>query len=225
MPRGPDEREGYCARHSRRSADRTALYSAISEDCFVKHFMRSDMPKQGSRTLSFRITFHVPFVGRCAGSTIRNRMPKGNWSWCWKARSMMSSWTSERDLPPSGSGRGLNLSADNSRQLYVPPGCAHGFCVTSDQAAVLYKCTEFYSPKDERGIIWNDPGSRHLVAGARPRCSRRRTKRTGPWQRRKPNCLSIGHRPVDPARSTGLSYSARKNAGRCVLRSMLHIPS
>jgi dTDP-4-dehydrorhamnose 3,5-epimerase len=59
--------------------------------------------------------------------------------------------------PTFGKWQGFELSADNYRQLYVPPGCAHGFCVTSDQAAVLYKCTEFYSPKDERGIIWNDP--------------------------------------------------------------------
>jgi len=62
-----------------------------------------------------------------------------------------------RGSPTFGKWHGLELSADNTRQLYVPPGCAHGFCVTSEQAAFLYKCTDFYSPKDERGIIWNDP--------------------------------------------------------------------
>jgi dTDP-4-dehydrorhamnose 3,5-epimerase len=62
-----------------------------------------------------------------------------------------------RGSPAFGQWRGVDLSSDNNRQLYVPPGCAHGFCVTSGQAAVLYKCTEFYSPPDERGIIWNDP--------------------------------------------------------------------
>ena len=62
-----------------------------------------------------------------------------------------------RGSPTFGTWHGVELSADNSRQLYVPPGCAHGFCVTSEQAAFLYKCTDFYSPKDERGIIWNDP--------------------------------------------------------------------
>jgi dTDP-4-dehydrorhamnose 3,5-epimerase len=56
-----------------------------------------------------------------------------------------------------GRWQGVELSADNYRQLYVPAGCAHGFCVTSAQAAFVYKCTEFYSPPDERGIIWNDP--------------------------------------------------------------------
>lgn len=49
------------------------------------------------------------------------------------------------------------LSADNHRQLYVPPGFAHGFCVTSDSALFAYKCTDFYHPEHELGIAWDDP--------------------------------------------------------------------
>jgi dTDP-4-dehydrorhamnose 3,5-epimerase len=52
---------------------------------------------------------------------------------------------------------GVELSGENKRQLYIPPGFAHGFCVLSDTADVLYKCTDVYAPQDERGIIWNDP--------------------------------------------------------------------
>lgn len=52
---------------------------------------------------------------------------------------------------------GVELSAGNVRQIYVPPGYAHGFCVTSDVAQVEYKCTAFYDAADERGIAWNDP--------------------------------------------------------------------
>lgn len=52
---------------------------------------------------------------------------------------------------------GVELSADNFRQLYVPPGFAHGFCVLSDIAEVEYKCTEFYAPDDEMTLLWNDP--------------------------------------------------------------------
>jgi dTDP-4-dehydrorhamnose 3,5-epimerase len=49
------------------------------------------------------------------------------------------------------------LSAENFRQLYVPAGCAHGFCVVSDRAQVEYKCTALYDPNDEVGIAYNDP--------------------------------------------------------------------
>ena len=54
-------------------------------------------------------------------------------------------WTAER------------LSADNFKQLYIPPGFAHGFCVVSDRAQVQYKCTELYDPADEVGVAYNDP--------------------------------------------------------------------
>jgi dTDP-4-dehydrorhamnose 3,5-epimerase len=48
------------------------------------------------------------------------------------------------------------LSAENHRQLYVPPGFSHGFAVTSETATVLYKVTDYYCPGDEYGILWND---------------------------------------------------------------------
>ena len=59
--------------------------------------------------------------------------------------------------PTFGKWVGYRLSKENRLQMYVPAGFAHGFCVTSDTAEVLYKCTDYYSPQDERGIIWNDP--------------------------------------------------------------------
>jgi dTDP-4-dehydrorhamnose 3,5-epimerase len=49
------------------------------------------------------------------------------------------------------------LSGDNFRQLYIPPGFAHGFCVLSDRVHVEYKCTAFYDPADELTVAWNDP--------------------------------------------------------------------
>jgi dTDP-4-dehydrorhamnose 3,5-epimerase len=59
--------------------------------------------------------------------------------------------------PSFGRWHGTDLSAENRLQVYVPPGCAHGFCVTSDRASLLYKCTDYYAPSVERGIIWSDP--------------------------------------------------------------------
>jgi dTDP-4-dehydrorhamnose 3,5-epimerase len=58
--------------------------------------------------------------------------------------------------PTFGQWVGEVLSSDNHRQLYVPPGFAHGFCVTSDYALVSYKVTELYHPETELSIAWND---------------------------------------------------------------------
>jgi dTDP-4-dehydrorhamnose 3,5-epimerase len=62
-----------------------------------------------------------------------------------------------RGSPTFGRWVGEILSASNRRQIYVPVGFAHGFLVTSPTAEVIYKCTDFYAPKEERGILWNDP--------------------------------------------------------------------
>jgi len=51
---------------------------------------------------------------------------------------------------------GVELSADNHQQLYIPPGYLHGFVVLSDTADVVYKCTDLYAPGDELGVMWND---------------------------------------------------------------------
>jgi dTDP-4-dehydrorhamnose 3,5-epimerase len=48
------------------------------------------------------------------------------------------------------------LTGENKIQFYIPPGFAHGFCVLSDSADFQYKCTDFYDPSDEGGLIWND---------------------------------------------------------------------
>lgn len=59
--------------------------------------------------------------------------------------------------PSFGQWVGVELTSDNFRQLYIPPGLAHGFCVTSDRADVVYKCTDYYLPGDEIALLWNDP--------------------------------------------------------------------
>lgn len=52
---------------------------------------------------------------------------------------------------------GIELTEENHKQLWVPPGYAHGFCVLSETADFQYKCTEYHDPSDEGGVIWNDP--------------------------------------------------------------------
>jgi dTDP-4-dehydrorhamnose 3,5-epimerase len=63
-----------------------------------------------------------------------------------------------RGSPTFGRWVALELRADQQqRQIWIPPGFAHGFCVTSETALILYKCTEPYAPDAERVIAWNDP--------------------------------------------------------------------
>jgi dTDP-4-dehydrorhamnose 3,5-epimerase len=62
-----------------------------------------------------------------------------------------------RDSPTFGQWVGEVLSAESKRQLWVPPGLAHGFLALSDSADVLYKTTDYYAPEHERCIAWNDP--------------------------------------------------------------------
>lgn len=59
--------------------------------------------------------------------------------------------------PTYGKYYGVNLSESNFKQFYVPKGFAHGFVVLSDTALFCYKCTDFYHPNDEGGLMWNDP--------------------------------------------------------------------
>lgn len=61
-----------------------------------------------------------------------------------------------KDSPTFGQWVGEYLSADNKRMLWVPPGFAHGFIVTSEQAEFVYKCTDYYNPGDEYSLMWND---------------------------------------------------------------------
>ena len=62
-----------------------------------------------------------------------------------------------RGSPHFGRWIGVELDAESQRQLYIPSGFAHGFCVLSDYADFNYKCTDYYHPKSEHGIAWNDP--------------------------------------------------------------------
>ena len=62
-----------------------------------------------------------------------------------------------RSSPTFGQWVGAELSAENHRQLWIPPGFAHGFVVLSDTADFVYKTTAYYAPESDRGLLWNDP--------------------------------------------------------------------
>jgi dTDP-4-dehydrorhamnose 3,5-epimerase len=63
----------------------------------------------------------------------------------------------QRNHPEFGHWMGVHLSAKNKRQLWIPPGFAHGFLVLSDRADFMYKTTDYHSPSAERCLLWNDP--------------------------------------------------------------------
>jgi dTDP-4-dehydrorhamnose 3,5-epimerase len=75
-----------------------------------------------------------------------------------------------KSSPTFGQSVSVILSADNKRQLWIPPGFAHGFIVLSETAEFLYKTTDYYAPEFERSILWNDPalGINWRLNGATP---------------------------------------------------------
>ena len=71
--------------------------------------------------------------------------------------------------PTYGQWEGVYLSEENKRQFYIPEGFAHGFLVLSDEAIFNYKCTDFYSPEYDGGVIWNDADISYRMAIRRNR--------------------------------------------------------
>ncbi|MFL1455750.1 dTDP-4-dehydrorhamnose 3,5-epimerase [Marinobacter sp. GN3S48] len=78
-----------------------------------------------------------------------------------------------KSSPTFGQWVGVTLSEDNKQMLWVPPGFAHAFYVTSDEAEFQYKCTDYYAPGDEYSILWNDPDLAidWPLSGSEPRVS------------------------------------------------------
>ena len=87
----------------------------------------------------------------------KNPRAQGKLVMCLKGRIYDVAVDIRKGSPHYGRWAGVELSEKTRNMLYVPPGFAHGFQVISDTAEVMYKCTDEYSPADDRGIIWNDP--------------------------------------------------------------------
>jgi len=78
-----------------------------------------------------------------------------------------------RGSPTFGRWVGIELSEDNKRQVYIPPGFAHGYCAPVVLSEIEYKCTDYYHPEDDRGVRWNDPTLGIVWPIAAPRLSAR----------------------------------------------------
>ena len=99
-----------------------------------------------------------PSGASCAGSTTRPRpTPKASWSAAPAVRSSTSRSTSAWGSPTYGRHVSTEISAANWRQIWVPPGFAHGYVTLEPETEVLYKVTDYYAPECDRGIAWDDP--------------------------------------------------------------------
>ena len=96
-------------------------------------------------------------LGTLRGLHYQLGKPQGKLVWVLQGEVFDVAVDIQRNSPTFGKWYGITLSGENNIGLYIPPNFAHGFCVTSRQADVFYKCTEFYSPENERCIRWNDP--------------------------------------------------------------------
>ena len=96
--------------------------------------------------------------GTLRGVHYQMRHPQGKLVWVNRGEVFDVIVDLRRSSPTFGCWEGFLLSEQNRSRLWVPPGCAHGFYVTSESAEFLYKCTDYYSPgEDERILLWNDP--------------------------------------------------------------------
>jgi len=101
-------------------------------------------------------------VSRSARGVLRGlhyqiNRPQGKLVWVTSGEVFDVAVDLRRSSPTFGQSVSVLLSAENHRQLWIPPGFAHGFLVTSDSADFLYKATDYYAPEHERALQWNDP--------------------------------------------------------------------
>jgi dTDP-4-dehydrorhamnose 3,5-epimerase len=94
---------------------------------------------------------------RDVGLHFQNPTPQGKLVSVWQGEVFDVAVDLRRSSPTFARWHGLRLSADTKRQFFIPPGFAHGFVVLSDAALFHYKCTDFYAPKDELTLRWDDP--------------------------------------------------------------------
>jgi dTDP-4-dehydrorhamnose 3,5-epimerase len=97
------------------------------------------------------------FKGTLRGLHYQLKRPQGKLVWVVRGEVFDVAVDIRKSSPTFGKWHGERLSGEEPKQLYIPPGFAHGFCVLSESADFLYKCTNFYAPEDERGILWSDP--------------------------------------------------------------------
>jgi dTDP-4-dehydrorhamnose 3,5-epimerase len=128
-----------------------------SRGFFMETYNRNRYIKSGINTLFVQDNLSYSVQGAVRGLHYQIRTPQAKLVQVISGEIFDVAVDIRRDSPTFGKWTGFHLSDRNRRQLFIPQGFAHGFCVLSEIAYFLYKCSDFFVPDDEGGIIWSDP--------------------------------------------------------------------
>ena len=124
---------------------------------FVETYNQNDMKEAGLDMVFVQDNQSMSTRGVLRGLQFQKQCPQGKLVRVVRGKVFDVAVDLRSDSKTYGKWFGVELSAENMKQFYIPEGFAHGFLVLSDEAEFCYKCTDFYHPGDEGGLAWNDP--------------------------------------------------------------------
>lgn len=124
---------------------------------FVETYNQNDMKEAGLDMVFVQDNQSMSTRGVLRGLHFQKQFPQGKLVRVVRGKVFDVAVDLRSDSKTYGKWFGVELSAENMKQFYIPEGFAHGFLVLSDEAEFCYKCTDFYYPGDEGGLAWNDP--------------------------------------------------------------------
>ena len=124
---------------------------------FVETYNQNDMKEAGLDMVFVQDNQSMSIRGVLRGLHSQKQFPQGKLVRVVRGKVFDVAVDLRSDSKTYGKWFGVELSAENMKQFYIPEGFAHGFLVLSDEAEFCYKCTDFYHPGDEGGLAWNDP--------------------------------------------------------------------
>lgn len=124
---------------------------------FVETYNQNDMKEAGLDMVFVQDNQSMSTRGVLRGLHFQKQFPQGKLVRVVRGKVFDVAVDLRSDSKTYGKWFGVELSAENMKQFYIPEGFAHGFLVLSDEAEFCYKCTDFYHPGDEGGLAWDDP--------------------------------------------------------------------
>ena len=125
--------------------------------CFIETYHYDDFKKAGIPAVFVQDNQSSSRKGVLRGLHFQKTYPQGKLVSVLSGKVYDVAVDLRKNSPTYGRSYGVILSEENKKMIYIPEGFAHGFLVLSDMALFSYKCTDFYHPEDEGGILWNDP--------------------------------------------------------------------